>query len=205
MDDGSTDEHEHADDEHGSGRNDLKWAAFGGLAAAVIGFGGMAVAGSASSADAQRLLESVLPTVRFAASAYVSGGATVLALMLTLITFSISHDAEFRRTHYRRIKQTALLICGVIVASVLLLMFLSLPIDEADVDRAWYVPVYYAVLLGGAVTGGVFISAILMLFYSVRGLLQLAENDSDSELVVRPTEHDHSTDDDRERIPAEAA
>ena len=156
----------------------------GGVAAALVAFGGMAVVGMASSVQARRLLESILPTVRFAASAYVAGGATILALMLTLITFSISHEREFTSTHYRRIRQIAGLTTAVIAGSVLLLMFLSFPIDEADVQRGWYLPVYYSVLLGASVSGGVFISVILMLFYAVRGLIEVAEDSNSSSLVV---------------------
>ncbi len=171
-------------------RDDLRWAALGGVAAAVVGFGGMVVVGTASAFEARRLLDAVLPTVRFAASSYVAGGATILALMLTLITFSISHDIDFRESHYRRIQQIAQLTSAVIVSSVMLLMFLSFPLGEADVDRGWYLWVYYAVLLGGSITGGIFISIILMLYYAVRGLIGVGQDPEKSSLVVVPSETD---------------
>ncbi len=171
-------------DERKERRQDLRWAAAGGLIAGVIGFGSMAIVGTASSYEARRLLDSVLPTVRFAASSYVAGGATILALMLTLITFSISHDLEFRSSHYARIRQIAGLTTTAIVGSVVLLMFLSFPIGEADVDAAWYLWAYYAVLLGGSMTGGVFIAVILMLFYAIRGLVGVGLDANDSNLVV---------------------
>lgn len=169
-------------------RDDLRLAAFGGLAAAAVGFGGMAIVGTASAVEARRLLDAVLPTVRFAASAYVAGGATILALMLTLITFSITHDREFRESHYKRIREISMLTTAVIVASVMLLMFVSFPLGEADVNRDWYRWVYYAVLLGGAVVGGVFISIMLMLYYAVRGLIGVAQNPAASALVVTDDE-----------------
>ncbi len=156
----------------------------GGIAAAVIGFAGMAIVGTATAFEARRLLDAVLPTVRFAASAYVAGGATILALMLTLITFSISHDLEFRPSHYKRIRQIAALTTATIVASVILLMFLSFPIGEADVDRSWNLGVYYAVLLGGAITGGIFISVVLMLYYAVRELITVGENPTDASIIA---------------------
>lgn len=165
-------------------RQDLRWAAMGGVAAAVVGFGSMAIVGTASSYEARRLLEGVLPTVRFAASAYVAGGATILALMLTLLTFSISHDLEFRASHYRRIRDISALTTAVIAGSVVLLMFLSFPLGEADVDQGWYLWVFYGVLLGGAVAGGVFIALILMLYYAIRGLVGVGEDPHSSTLVV---------------------
>ncbi|NNE95154.1 MAG: hypothetical protein HKN24_03920 [Acidimicrobiales bacterium] len=169
-------------------RDDLKWAAAGGIAAALIGFTGMAIVGTASSFEARRLLDAVLPTVRFAASSYVAGGATILALMLTLITFSITLDMEFRASHYNRIRQIAALTTAVIVGSVILLMFLSFPLGEADVDRGWYLGVYYAVLFGGAVTGGTFISIVLMLFYAVRELIHVGENPTEAAIIATETD-----------------
>lgn len=176
--------------EAASRRADLKWAAFGGVAAAVIGVGGMVLVGAVTSAEARRLLEAMLDTVRFAASAYVAGGATILALMLTLLTFSLSHDIEFHGSHYRRIRQLAALDAAVIIASVVLLMLISVPLDEADVSHNYYRWMYYAVLLGGSATGGIFISVVLMLLYAVRGLVVLAEDERKSDLVVTPPEPD---------------
>lgn len=177
-------ESEEQQEEQKERRDDLRWALVGGVAAGVVGFAGMAIVGLASAYEARLLLGAVLPTARFAASAYVAGGATILALMLTLITFSISHDLEFRRIHYRRIRDIAAIDTAVIVGSVLLLMFLSFPLDEAEVNRDFYLWVYNAILLGGAVTGGLFISVVLMLFYAVRGLIRLGVEGSDSELIV---------------------
>lgn len=174
-------------------RNDMRVAAFGGVASAVIGFGGMAIVGLASPFEARRLLDGVLPTVRFAASSYIAGGASVLALMLTLLTFSISHELDFTASHYRRIRDISVMTTAVIVASVMLLMFLSFPLGEADVERSWYLGVYYAVLLGGAIIGGVFISIVLMLYYAVRGLISVGQDPASSSLINSVTEEAEST------------
>lgn len=170
------------------GRPDRLWAAAGGGVAGLVGFGGMAIVGTASDLEARRLLDAVLSTARFAASAYVAGGATILALMLTLITFSITHELEFTAIHYRRIRDVAYLTTAAIVASVVLLMFLSFPVGEAGVDRGSYQWVYYGVLLGGAITGGLFISAVLMLYYAVRELIGVGEDAAASTLVVTSEE-----------------
>ncbi|MGZ0230736.1 MAG: hypothetical protein ACKVKO_12410, partial [Acidimicrobiales bacterium] len=77
-----------------------------------------------------------------------------------------------------------------IIASVILLMFLSFPLGEAEVNRGWYQWVYYGVLIGGAVTGGVFISTVLMLYYSVRELIGVAEDATGSTMVITSHEPD---------------
>ncbi len=150
----------------------------------MVGFGTLALVGTASSIEARRLLDSILETVRFAASTYVAGGATVLALMLTLITFSITHDLEFRVSHYERIRDIAALTTVMIVGSVVLLMFLSFPLGQADVTRSYYIWVYYAILLASAITGGLFIAVVLMLFYAVRGLIGVGIDEETSPLTV---------------------
>ena len=171
-------------------RTDRKLAVTGGPATAPVGFSGMAIVGTASELEARRLIDAVLPTARFAASAYIAGGATILALMLTLITFSITHELEFTTSHYRRIRDVAYLTTAAISASVILLMFLSFPLGEAEVNRGWYQWVYYGVLIGGAVTGGVFISTVLMLYYSVRELIGVAEDATGSTMVITSHEPD---------------
>ncbi len=163
---------------------DRRWAVGGAIATSVVGFGGMAIVGTASTFEARRLLESALPSLRFAAAAYVGTGATVLALMLTLTTFSISHDLDFHRRHYRRIREIATVTTMAIISSVLMLLFVSFPLSEADVAPDWYVYVYYALILGGAITGGMFIAVVLMLLHAVRGVISVGENPETSDLVL---------------------
>jgi hypothetical protein len=175
-------------------RDDLRWAAKGGIAAAAVGFGGMAIVGTATSFEARRLLEAILPSLRFAAAGYVATGATILALMLTLITFSISHELEFHVSYYRRIREISALATVVIVGAVLFLMFLSFPLGEADVDMGWYLVVYYALLLCGAVLGGMFISVVLMLLYAVQELISVGEDPEVNDIVVVATEEEPVSD-----------
>ncbi len=163
-------------------------AALGGGIVGLLGFCGIAIVGEASDFGPRGLLDALLPTARFAASAYVAGGATILALMLTLITFSISHELDFAASHYRRIRDVANLTTAGIIASVVLLMLLSFPLGEADAESGWYQWIYYGILLGGAVTGGLFIAAVLMLHYAVRELIGVGEDARSSTLVITPDE-----------------
>lgn len=172
----------------GEHRRDRRVAAIGGVVSAVIGFGGMAIVGSASAIEARRLLDNVMPTVRFGASAYIAGGATVLALMLTLLTFSISNELEFRESHYRRIRDISVLTAILMAASVAVLMFLSFPLGEADVDRSLYTWLYYAMLLGGALVGGLFIAIVLMLLDAVHELIRAGQDPASSALTVDPSD-----------------
>lgn len=163
--------------------NDRKLSLVGGAVAAIMGFLTMSVVGNATSFEARRLLDAVIPTVRYSASAYIAGGGTILALMLTMITFSISHDLSFRPGYYSRISDIATLATTVIVGSVIVLMFLAFPLGEAGVARSWYLWVFYAVLLGSSIIGGLMVSTVLLLFYAIRGLITIGQNPSESHLV----------------------
>lgn len=181
-------------------RQDRRWSVGGAVAISVVGFGGMALVGTASVFEARVLLQSALPSLRFAAAAYVGTGATILALMLTLLSFSISHDLEFHRGHYRRIREIAMLTSVVIVSSVLMLFFVSFPLEEADAAPSWHVFVYYGLIVGGAITGGMFIAVVLMLLHAVRGVVAIGENPTTSDLVVAEESGDVRPADD-ESIP----
>lgn len=168
---------------HDDRRDDLRFAAVGGLVAAVSGFAVVSIAGTASPFEAQRLLESVLSTARFAAATFVGAGATVLALMLTLITFTLNQDRTFRDSHFVRIRNIAAATTVLIAASVVFLMFLSFPIGEAEVDSTWYLVLYYVVLFGGSVAGGGLISVMMLLYYAIRELTSVGERGRSSALV----------------------
>lgn len=152
---------------------ELRWALAGGLLVAAFGFAMMAVSGGISSLEARNLLDAALPTIRFLASALVAASTTVLALMLALIGISAGHDAHFQPSFYKRIRQISNLCILLLVGSALLLLFLTVPIEEADGIERRYEIVYYVVLAGAAGSTGLLVSVMLMLRYAVLGVLDV--------------------------------
>ncbi|MDX1690822.1 MAG: hypothetical protein R3290_07355 [Acidimicrobiia bacterium] len=184
-------------------RSDVRWALAGGAVTAVVVIGISTVLGATSSFEAARLLDTVTPTARFAASAYIAGGAAILALMLTLLSFSISHDMQYRPEHYRRIRDVARLTTFVLVMSVAFLILLVFPISEDDVDRVYHLWAYYGVVFGSAVTGGVFVATVLMLYRTVRAVILVGVQGTESPLVMTPDAED--TEHDGDRMDADGA
>jgi hypothetical protein len=152
---------------------ELRWALAGGLTSAAGVFAVTALVGRVSSFEARRLVEGIKPTATFAASTYIATGATILALMSTVIAFSISHESEFRQSHYRRLRLIAAATTGLILVSIALLTCLVVPIAEADASSQGYVALYWAVLVLGSIGGGLTVTIVLMLNYAVRGLVDL--------------------------------
>ncbi len=162
---------------------DLKWALAGGALTAATLFAGIGAVGRIGSFEALRLLESVLPTVRFLTSSVLAAGVTVLALMLTLLGLTYSTQWNFREAHYRRIVQISTLATITIVMSIGILLFLGIPLEAADRLRTYYNIVYYAVNASASIVGGMLVSTVLMLLQTIRGLVAIGHPNSQSDLI----------------------
>lgn len=167
-------------------KSDLKWALIGGAFSAASLFAGVAAVGQVGSFEGLRLLESILPTVRFMSSAIMAAGVTVLALMLTLIGLTYSSDWDFSEIHFRRLRRIALLTSLTIVLSVAVLLFIGLPLEEAENLRTYYDVVYYAVAAASSVLGGALIAVIVMLYQTIRGLVAIGHPSGASDLIHPP-------------------
>lgn len=173
---------------------ELRWALAGGALVAVFGFGMMAIAGGISSFEARNLLDAALPTIRFLASTLVAASTTILALMLALIGITASHEANFKPGFFKRIRQISTLCIMLLAGSALLLLFLTVPIDEAEGIQRRYEIVYYLVLAGAAGSTGMLVSVMLMLRYAVEGVIDALTPGAESSIVV--------TEDELEGVPA---
>jgi len=175
-----------ADDDRAPVRfRELRWPVTGGMVAAS---GVMIVAllvGQVSGFEARSLVQGMKPTLTFAASTYVGAGATVLALMGTMVSFSLSHDTEFRVTYYMRLRMAAWATTGLIVSGLVLLTILAVPITETDTPEQGYVALYWSALSLGAIGAGLTVMVVLMLNYTVRGLIEIGVSGS-SYVVAHP-------------------
>lgn len=166
---------------------DLKFALVGGGIAAACMFIGVAVVGAVRSHEAQVLLESVRPSLQFLSSGSLAAGATIVALMLTLLGISFSMDVDFSGVHFERIKIISLLASIAMVLSVTVLLFLLLPVAEREGSTLYNSIVYYTLIAGGAALGGISTSVALMLHRTVVGIAKIGHPDTDphaSELLA---------------------
>jgi hypothetical protein len=157
----------------------------GGIVGALVWFGVMFALGSVGDVEARQLLESSMPSLRFTASTVATAGATVLALMLTLLSLSNATSDELKSRHYRRIAQIAWMSSVNIVTAIFILILLAMPLAEADkFPTSWFDYLYYAVLGSTSVVGGMFITMVIMLLNAVRGLIHVVSPRLQSELVA---------------------
>lgn len=163
---------------------DFRKAVAGGLVAAVIAALGVGTTGIASGAEARALLDSTLPTIRFLSSAVITASATIMALMLTILSLSRSADSSFRERHYERVRKVATWCTIAIIGATVQLLFLSVPTAESEVLSRWYEPIYYAIVLTSSCLGGIQVAVILMLHETISGMVAAVHPELDSHLVV---------------------
>ena len=162
---------------------DLRFALVGGAVAALILFASVAVVGGVSPYEGLTLLRAVLPTARFLTSGVMAAGLTVLALMLTLLGISYSTEWTFRDVHYRRLGQIALLASVAIVLAVVTLVFMGLPVEEAEGLRTYHHVIYYGLIGSLSLLSGLMIAIVLMLHRTISGLIAIGHSLGNSDLI----------------------
>lgn len=153
---------------------DLRKAILGGVIAALVSAVGSWAVGNVHGSEGLVLLEAMLPTTRFLCSSVMTASATVLALMLTLLSLSTGSSNRFDASHYQRVRQIALIDAIAFVAATVFLLVLNIPLEESDnIATAWYSTAYYVVLGASSLLGGLLVAAILMLYDAVRDMIQV--------------------------------
>ncbi len=171
-------------------RNQIMISA-GGVATAVLATGGCYLAGMVSGAEAAGLLDAVKPSTRFLTSGVMTSTATIMALLLTLLSVSRSSDRKLRPLHYRRIDQTALLCAVTLIASILLLGLHSVPVRQADEIPGWLYPAAYYLLIGASgVVIGLMVAIVLQLYFTLRDMVAVFWPEKSSVVALDPSESD---------------
>jgi hypothetical protein len=165
-------------------RAELGGAIAGGLVASIVLYLGVLGVGGVGDFEALQIIESVLPTSRFLASTSVGSGATVLALLLTLIGLSLNSEIEFDRRLYQRARYITVLSLVAILLGVAILLAVSIPISEVETLKGFYDVMYYSLTAALALLGGVVVTIGLMITATLVGLIHLADPRGDSKYLA---------------------
>lgn len=164
---------------------DTKRAAVGGGVAALVALTGMLAVNISSGSEARFLLEGMLPSIRFFCSAVMTSTATILALMLTLLSFSNNQSGKLKSVHYDRVRQISQVDSATFAGALILLLMVSVPLAESsEVPTVWYSIIYYIAVFYTAGLGGALITIVLMLYNAITDLISIIDPDQESRLVV---------------------
>lgn len=172
---------------------DLDWrrAIVIAAVASVFAFLGTYTVGSIGDAKGYQLLQAIKPTTRTLCFTAIGASATILALMMTALSIGKGWSRNFRPEHYDRIRQIALLSTLSIAASVFLLLFLNIPIQQAESFERWYSAIYYGVTICSSLIGGMLIATIVLLYNAIVVLIVAVDPHVDaSDMLEDPASSD---------------
>lgn len=169
---------------------DVRNAIVGGAVAAAGIFLGIFFIGEVGNYEALVLLESILPTTRFFCSSAITASATMLALMLTVLSLGQGGDKNLRGDYYRRVQQIAWLGVLTFCTGVCLLLILNLPLaEEKENFQPYYKVIFYFIMSVSALLGGALITLAILIYKAVSDIITLlAPGVEDQHLVASDEE-----------------
>ena len=137
-----------------------------------------------SEAQLVDLLEGLKNASLYFGSAVATASATILALMLTLLSMTHQADKTFKRTTYQGIQLIGFVSTVTFIISILLLLCLSLPIGEFNnISANWFKAFYYTITVLNGVMSGLMIFGVLTLFEIIRDVIhKIAPERRDSDV-----------------------
>lgn len=161
------------------------------LVTVITTFFGVFMVGQLNDFKAFDFLKAMLPSTRFLCAAVITATSTVLALILTLISFSNQTEKEIHTKHYTRIKDIAKLSTGAFIMAIVLLLFINLPLENAsDKLMVWFEIIYYIVLVAVSILGGLLITIVLMLYKAAVEIILIADPEGEANLLIKSKEEE---------------
>lgn len=118
------------------------------------------------------LLEGLRNASLYFGSAVATASATILALMLTLLSMTHQADKEFDRSTYRGIQLIGFVSTVTFIIAIVLLLCLSLPVGEfSDIQTVWFERLYYVIMTLNGIMSGLMIFGVLTLFEIIRDII----------------------------------
>ena len=158
-------------------------ALYGGIIAGAVALGGQWMLGSIYSGyEARQFLETMSSSALYFGSAIVTAAATILALMLTILSLTSQTEDDFDKVFFLRIERIGKLATIALMGGIVLLLFLSIPVKEADkVPSYWFTIIYYVLMMFLAFLAGILISIVLMLQNAIGSLINVIRPSAERE------------------------
>ena len=158
-------------------------AVIGFTAVLLVGVGARALNGAIPSSDALvELYSSIQNNARHLGSAVATSSATIMALMLTMIGLVHRVRDELDERIYPTVALIALASASTLVASTLLLLAITLPVEDfTNVPGNWRRILYEVVFATTVLVSAKIIAVVLMLLSTVLMLVRDVGSGSDTE------------------------
>ncbi len=151
-----------------------KKAVYGGLLATAFTGLGVFLVGSLSGYEAKHLLDVSISGLNMLCNTIVLGSATILTLLLTVLSVSSGFDSNLKKKHYLQVLNIAKFDVILFISALILFQFFNIPILESEqVPISWYNHIYWATLISTSIISGMMITVILMLYNAVTNLISI--------------------------------
>jgi len=151
-----------------------KRALLGGIISLMAILAGTFLLGKLSGYEAKVLIKNSVSGMNTLCNTIALASATILALLLTLLSVSANSRSKLKKAHYRHVLQIAQLDTAVFIASVVSFLLFNLPITESDnVPNSWFSMVYYISLSISSILSAALIVVVLMLCNTVVSIIKI--------------------------------
>lgn len=151
-----------------------KRALLGGTISLIVILTGTILLGELSGYEAKVLIQNSIAGLNTLCNTIALASATILALLLTLISLSDNSGSKIKSEYYNDVLQIAKLDTAVFIASVIAFLILNLPITESDsVPANWFSTIYYITLGISSVLSAALIVVVLMLYNTVVNVIKI--------------------------------
>tara|TARA_R110002096_G_scaffold431563_1_gene646961 strand:+ start:4500 stop:5030 length:531 start_codon:yes stop_codon:yes gene_type:complete len=151
-----------------------KRAVLGGVISLFIILLGTLLLGELSGYEAKVLITKSLSGINTLCNTIALASATILALLLTVLSLSSNSKSKLKKDHYLHVLQIAKLDTVVFIASVVSFLLLNLPITESDtVPNNWFNFIYYISLAISSILTSGLIVVVLMLYNTIVNIIKI--------------------------------
>lgn len=176
---------------------------YGGLLATLLTGLGIFLLGNLSGYEAKHLLKVSLSGLNMLCNTIVLASATILALLLTLLSVSHGFQDTLKKKHYQQVLSIAKFDVILFIASLILFQFFNIPITETDnVPMDWFEIIYWCTLASTSIISGMMITVILMLYNAVTTLIAIIGLEKDHPMLFKE-EADKKLDKERDKLKNE--
>ena len=154
--------------------NYIKRAIIGGIISLIIILLGTLILGKLSGYEAKILIKKSLSGMNTLCNTIALASATILALLLTVLSISSNSKSKLKRDYYLQVLHIAKLDTIVFIASIVSFLLLNLPITESDtVPDNWFNVIYYSSLSISSILTSGLIVVVLMLYNSIVSIIKI--------------------------------
>ncbi|WP_373075010.1 hypothetical protein [Zeaxanthinibacter enoshimensis] len=143
------------------------------IAMAILGAGNFML-GELSGYEAKTLIRHSVSGINTLCNTIVLASATILALLLTVLSLSSGTKNRLKREHYEHIMQIAKFDTWVLIGALSTFLLFNLPITESEnVPTNWFTIVYYASLGMTSIMSAALIVVVIMLYNTVVSMIKI--------------------------------